>query len=341
MYLTRRHMGGKLLASVVLLALGHSCINEDLSDCGTEFKIHYEVKLENNLQTELDANLKSVEEKKLGNRLKEELSQVFTNKVRDFDLRFYVTDSSLLHQEKYLFDPPKDNLTKTLYLPIMDYQHIAMANNVDEHNVSLEYGDRAEKTAWVQKVSPTDTLESYEHGLFSGRLKMEVKGVSETFFVNMYMQNAAAAVVINPGTVKVDKVQGTISHLANGFMLRDSVYFYHDNTVIRAKELKETGSNLRCLYGVGLPSRDFSYVRATEVDEDSEGDIWLFRVQVVLADGKVVPSILRVKSPLKAGHLKLILVNLNEDGGMTTVSSEVGASADLEWRPGGEFNPEL
>ena len=341
MHLKRRHIGGKWLAMAILLAFSGSCINEDLSDCGLEYEVSYEVKLETNIQTELETNLETLAEKELGKQLVKALSNVFTKKVKDFDLRFYAADSSLSHQEKYVFNPPRDNFTKTLYLPAKDYQHIAMANNEGEKNIMLAQDEKAHTMAWMQQVSSTGMLDSYEHGLFSGRLKMEVKDVSETFYVKVYMQNSAAALIIDPGTTEVKGIQGSLDHLANGFLLRDSVYVFHDDTSIRAIDLQNTGSNLRCLYGVGFPSRDHNISRAT-VDDEEDDCIWQIRVQVTLADGKVVPSILHVKSPLKAGKLKIIKVKLDDKGNIVPVnSSEVGASADLEWKPGGEYNPEL
>ena len=331
-----RHIGGKLMAAVILLTSWTSCINEDLSDCGKDYSIRYDVKLKTNLQTELDTELETIEEKELGRRLKEALKNVFSDQARDLDLTFYGADSTLNYEETHVINSNKASYT--IYLPVRDYQHLALANDDQEKNIVLKGREYAPDMVWEQIQG--DTLESYENGLFSGRMKMEVKDQDQVFEVQMYMQISAAALVVNPNGVAYRSMRGVLTHLADGFTVRDSIYHHHDRSVIRVKNLGDTGSALRCLYGVGFPSRDLPYVSRAASDAE-KGACWEFRAYVTMPDGKVTETILYVKEPLKAGNLKLIKTNLQPDGSLTTDAPEVGASVELDWKEGAEFNPEL
>lgn len=45
--------------------------------------------------------------------------------------------------------------------------------------------------------------------------------------------------------------------------------------------------------------------------------------------------------PLKAGDIRVIRIHVNDDGGVSTSDSNVGASVTLDWKKGGEYNPEI
>jgi hypothetical protein len=60
-----------------------------------------------------------------------------------------------------------------------------------------------------------------------------------------------------------------------------------------------------------------------------------------MPDGTVTRTLLSLYKPLKAGDIRVIKVNVNDDGGISTTDSNVGASVTLDWKSGGEYNPEI
>ena len=59
------------------------------------------------------------------------------------------------------------------------------------------------------------------------------------------------------------------------------------------------------------------------------------------SDGSITENLLYVREPLKAGELKVVKVRLKERGEVEAVSVDVGVSVTLDWKPGGEYHPEL
>lgn len=60
-----------------------------------------------------------------------------------------------------------------------------------------------------------------------------------------------------------------------------------------------------------------------------------------LPDGTVTRTVLSLSDALKAGDVRVIRVKLNDDGGVSTSDSNVGASVTLDWKKGGEYNPDI
>ena len=56
-----------------------STIDEDLSDCGEEFKVEYELHLITNFETELQTQLTSSAELRVADALRDYLADVFSN----------------------------------------------------------------------------------------------------------------------------------------------------------------------------------------------------------------------------------------------------------------------
>ena len=55
-----------------------SCIDEDMSKCGKDYKIKYNLVLNTQIHTLIDIDLNTTEERHIANRLKQELGTVFT-----------------------------------------------------------------------------------------------------------------------------------------------------------------------------------------------------------------------------------------------------------------------
>ena len=60
-----------------------------------------------------------------------------------------------------------------------------------------------------------------------------------------------------------------------------------------------------------------------------------------MPNGSITKTVLTLSEALKAGDIKVIRVKVNDDGGISTTDSNVGASVTLDWKKGGEYNPDL
>ena len=58
-------------------------------------------------------------------------------------------------------------------------------------------------------------------------------------------------------------------------------------------------------------------------------------------DGELTRNTLHVARPLLAGHMVVLKVVLDDQGQATAVSSEVGVSVTLDWKPGGDHDVEI
>ena len=68
-----------------------STIDEDLSDCGEDFEMEYELQLITNIETELQTELVTGREALVADALRNHLANIFTDVARDIDLSFYAT----------------------------------------------------------------------------------------------------------------------------------------------------------------------------------------------------------------------------------------------------------
>jgi hypothetical protein len=106
----------------------------------------------------------------------------------------------------------------------------------------------------------------------------------------------------------------------------------------------ETGNDLLCFCSVNFPSRD-AVPEAAPVPASSRAEtkasLWQFRVYLTKTDGTVTETILDIDEPLKAGDLKVIKGELDDEGAVRPYDSTVGVSVTLDWNSGGTYTPEL
>ena len=72
--------------TISVIASLSSCIDEDMSDCGKDYKIQYNLQLNTQINTVIDVDLNLIEEQEIAARLKQALSKVFTDHAHDNDL---------------------------------------------------------------------------------------------------------------------------------------------------------------------------------------------------------------------------------------------------------------
>jgi len=332
-----------LLLSACWLMAGCSVIDDDLSDCPADeqqYQMVYQLKLVTNMTTEISTQLDAVTETSVANALKEYLKNIFTDYAHDVDLSFYDTDGSLarLHHDTHIMDANQKSYTLTL--PMRKYQHLAVANIADDEMVSLT-GDEYCNTSELIQDESTKAAVSLKHisshttGVFTARQSMEVlEGVDQTFHVKLYMVNSAATLVLNPKEHPYKDIKVYTTGFASAFHINDSAYVYSDNPpLVEAKPVKND-SKLLCFCSVNFPSRD-----ATKAATDQS--LWKIKVYLTKMDGKVTETVLDIKEALKAGNLKIIKGELDDDGAVRPYDSKVGASVMLDWNEGGSYDPDL
>lgn len=316
----------------VLMCASCSIIDEDNSDCGKDNKIDYQLQLVTNITTELNTQLNTDVELPVARALAESLSTIFTHTAHDVDLSFYGTDSLRAYHEQHIMDA--NQASYSIYLPVREYHHLAVANISDAINVDLSDDETAQHSKLVQHTA--DTIDSHTTGLFTARQLIQVLGdEDQDFYVELYMANAAAALVIDTaGVAGIQDLRIFASGFANSFAVRDSLYTYTYDPVVRSNEVKIEGSQFACHYTVNFPSRP-SATRGS-----GEG-CWGFAVYVTLADGSVTENIISVETPLLPAHLRVIKAKMKTDGSLNPVSQDVGVSVTLDWKQGGVYEPEL
>ena len=323
-----------------LLAMGlFSCsaIDDDLSDCPADeqqYQMEYQLRLVTNMTTELETQLTTLTEIGVADALREHLKDIFSDRAHDIDLSFYDIEGSLnsLYHKSDIIDANQTSYTLTL--PMRKYMHLAVANIADNNMVALEDEQHSNTSMLLQ--SEGNTLDSHNTGLFTARQPMEVlEGVDQTFNVRLFMANSAVALVLNPkGHAFTDlKVYGT--GFASRFNISDSVYvFPAESPLIRAEKV-ETDNELLCYCSVNFPSHD------AETKAAEEKTLWQLKVYTTNTDGSVTESVLDIKEALKAGNLKIIKGELDDQGAVRPYDSTIGISVMLDWHEGGSYDPEL
>ena len=324
-----------ILLSACWLAAGCSSIDDDRTDCGEEeeeLQLDYELRLVTNMTTELQTQLTTITEVGVANALKTHLEDIFSDFAHDIDLSFYDTegDKGVLYHKSDVIDA--NQTTYTLTLPMNKYMHLAVANLVNNAIVDLEDEQHSNSSRLQQQEG--STLDSHTTGLFTARQPMEVlSGVSQVFNVHLYMANSAVALVLDTKGHEYTDLKVYATGFATQFNISDSVYVYPEaSPLIRANKV-DTGNDLLCYCSVNFPSRD-------EAPAGTD-TIWQLKVYLTNLDGSITETTLDVKEPLKAGDLRIIKGELDDEGAVRPYGSTVGASVQLDWNSGGSYDPEL
>lgn len=328
-----------------------SCIDEDLSECGKDYKVRYTVQLRTNITTEIDAELTTQLEQRFGVDLRTTLGDIFTDRARDLDLSFYTDDERLAQHDTHQMDASQASYT--IFLPVRKYENLALANTAQEPDVATEQLETLHSMRLAQPEN-VDTLDSHAIGLFSARQAMEIEDHDQEFNVNLYMQNCTACLVLDPRGVAISDVSGCVVGLASSFNVSDSIYNFDHSVPIRARQLRATDNRLIGLHATGFPSRDhldepsaqMLAANGTAKDADAakaaeEKSLWQIKVYVRLSTGSTTENTLYIREPLRAGQLRIIKAVIRDDGGITVDTQNVGVSVKLDWKPGGEHDIEI
>ena len=330
-----------LLLSAYWLAAGCSTIDDDLSDCGNTFELNYQLRLVTNMTTELQTQLTTMTELNVADSLRKHLENIFTDFAHDVDLSFYETEGALmrLQHDQHIMDANQSSYTLTL--PMRKYMHLAIANIADNEVVSLT-GDEYSSSSTLQQAKGTLTngkemLLSHTTGLFTARQPMEVlSGVDQTFNVRLYMANSAAALVLDTKGQAFSDIKVYATGFANTFYVRDSTYVNSENPPLVIAERVATDSPLLCFCSVNFPSRDAIPASVNTRAEDNAA-LWQLKVYLTKTDGSITETILNIMEPLKAGDLRIMKGELDDEGAVRPYNSTVGVSVTLDWNSGDEY----
>ena len=332
---------------VALMATLSGCfaIDEDLSGCGEDYKLTYQLRLITNMTTELETVLSEESDAPVREALRNHLSTIFSDYAHDVDLSFYTTrqDSTRTHHETHIMDANQSSYT--IYLPVREYMHLAVANIDNEKYINLQQDDVCHHATLVQQRM--DTIPPHTTGVFSARLPMSVQeGQNQDFLVPLYMTNSAVALVIDTMNVATENIQVVVADMATSFSICDSTYQFDRSPLVRNIELPVATGRQRCYTTICFPSRNTATRVEGSISDDGsiirlnggeDGSIWRIKAYVTLPNGDVVENILHLRQPLQAGNLKIIKVILQPDGSFIPSDMEVGASIDLGWKKGNVF----
>lgn len=326
-----------LLIVLALSFVGCKIIDDDLSVCGVDYDLLYKMKLVTNVQMTVEEKLGDITEKPIADSLKQWLAPIFSGTAHDLHMNFYATDATgELKQNRYEIINASQK-SYTLYIPREDYLHMAIVNMDQNTNMSIEGDAYAPALRVAQRTG--DTLASHQTAVYTARLPMSMSdSASHSFNVNLYMISCAVALAITQPTTAIPPMQVVLSGTATGFNVRDSVFTFSHPSLISSERVMD-----RCYAMVALPSRDTVASGMMPIKRQTASSaLWELKTYVTLPDGKVTETILSVNTPLKAGTLEIIKVQLNDDGSVTPVqTTQVGASVTLDWKEGTNHEVEI
>lgn len=317
-------------------------IDDDLSVCGEELTIDYDLQLHTELSVQLQTELAAETEAPVRRALEQWLEPVFTDQAKDIDIRFYsVGQDDIERQIKEVINDNRKSYN--IKLPIENYMNLAVANIDDNRQVSMTGG--AHSATMELRLPDKKEVGSLNTGVFTARLPMEVNEQTKHFDVHLYMVTAAVALVIDTtGCDSVTDISATMSGSACSFSVCDSLFSYAEERTmlledvplpgisgsapVRRAATAEQAPHFACLATVGYATQD---------------DMpWSVTVTADLADNRRTTTTLTVGEPLKAGTLRIIKLPMNKQGGLEPdEDQEVGASVTLDWRDGGEHEVEM
>lgn len=292
-----------VLLTAALTLTGCCVIDDDLSQCGREYRIDYNIRMD--IHTDI--------------ALRDRLGPANDN---SFDLTFYHLLTGEV-AERTLLEHQPDHVSMSISLDAADYHHQATANVDKSGTVSLQQADNG-RTALLQQQQ-ADTVDSHRAAIHTGRLKMEVTANQDKdFSMTLYQANSITLAYIDTTDCRLRDLRVYMTDLADGFLIADSTYLYNSNPLIRTTREKNPEGSEALFMGITFPSKG----------------PWRLKVYATLTDGSVTETILTVEAPLKPGELRKLRFKMNAQGAIGATTS-VGASVTTDWQQGGTYHPQF
>lgn len=324
-----------LLAGICVLGTaaftGCRLVDEDMSGCGTDFNLDYELQLVTDITTELETELSLESELEISNLLKEDLGGVFVDYARDVDLSFYDTDGSGIRLKHMNETMNASQTSYTLYLPVREYEHCALANLNGNGAVQL-VGDENSRTARLEQLATDGVAPVHETGIFAARQDIKVlSGVDQHFEVHLRMVNAASVLVLDLSEIPdAEQVTVQTEGFANGFNVADGTYSFDGAQRNATREIDTKDALRRAFVAVHFPSRNAGGTKA----DDNLNDLWNWIVYVRTKNGSTTRTVLHMQEPRPAGSLYVLTGRVQGDGATQPTNHHVGASVTLDWHEG-------
>ena len=333
---------------ILLAAAGCRLVDEDLSECPDDLVIDYEMRLVTNVQTEIGTALSLDADVQVAGALRNYLKDIFSDHAHDVDLSFYDVSAPMPVLEHFSDIIDASQASYTLHIPAREYMHLAVANIMDNAQVSLQGGDRCQTSRLLQSPGSGDpeVVPSHTTGLFTARLPMDIlANVSRTFNVNLYMANCATALVVDntaEGTPVITDFKAFTTGFASAFNIADSTYVFDSQPLVKADPIPVEGGAESLYATVQFPSRDPHpgtkvVIETTDpfISDNAEEALWEWVVYITLEDGSVTENRLKFSQALRAGQLRVVRVRIGPDGTLSTDDTSVGVSVTLDWNQGG------
>lgn len=318
---------------------GCSLIDDDLSVCGVDCRIDYEMRLKTNMRMKVDDVLHAELDKPLADSLAIWLAPIFSAHAHDVELSFFSTDGmdELRHHSTEIVNGRSS--TYTFYLPRENYNHLAIVNIADNDQVRLLGKDHS--TTYLMETVDSDTLHSLPTAIYTARQPINAAGEEENyvFTVDLYMACSAVALVLDDKATTMNHIETYLLGSASAFEVGDSVYTYTNSRPVRCEKVTE-----QCYSAISLPSRGVADIPAgapKRSDEDKE-IYWQLDVYVTLPDGTITETKLDIDYPLEADALEIIRCNVQNDGSVLPVeNAHIGATVVLDWKKGDEHEVDI
>ncbi|HEY9542584.1 hypothetical protein [Prevotella sp.] len=294
---------GAILAIGTLTMTSCNTIDDDLSDCGKDYRIDYVIRMVSNPDAAWQALL--------GN-----------GNSNSFALSFHKAATGELVKSSTLQNQPA-HTSLTVYLDADKYRHIGVANVAESGVVSLRSADNS-STAFLEQQAG-EVIDSHKTPIYTGKLAMDVSDAPDkNFLMNLYQVNAVTEIFFDDAGTDIRDLKVYITDMADGFQIADSVYTYHTNPLIRTRQVDNPLGSEKLFMGVTFPSRG----------------VWNVKVYATLPNGTVTETILTVNDPLKAGEIRQLRFKINQQGAVLAPAS-VGASVTFDWKHGQTFDPQF
>ena len=318
-----------LLIAAVLLLPGCRLVDEDLSDCGGEIRINYELRLISNMQIELETVLNEETDVEIAEALRDYLKYIFSDMARDVDLSFYSPEGDMPRKVHINETIDANQAQYTVYLPEQEYVHTCVANMEGIGPVSLMDTLYCKDSKLL--LDEGGEIPCQETGVFTSRIDIKISDDGDqTFYSYLYMANAATVLLLDISEAgQIGEIEVATTGFADRFDIADSTYHFTTNYYVKPNRLPLEDGNRLCFVSINFPSRDVA-----------EGDdyIWKWYVRVRMPDGTITETILGIAEPLKAGDLKIIKAKILDNGVAYVEDPVVGMSVTLDWNEAGEHN---
>ena len=325
-----------LILLTMLTQQSCSYIDDDRSDCETSYSLTYKLEVVSNINMQLREQLKADAGSLTLKTLNNYFASVFQPNTTEARLGFYPLDGAA----PVLFIRNIQGLRSmfSISIPADNYRHIAVIGQSDP---SIFLSDTTKASTVRLTQSLRDTVDNHIQAVMAGTLNMNVLGnADQTLEVNLYPADAGVAVVMRDNP-RVGRVRVFLADLATSFTPDDSTWHWDHASLVRTTPLTVTGTDSTAYCGVAFPSHNTTATGAKGGTRADGSALWHAVVLVDMPDGTVTRTLLSLYEPLKAGDIRVIKVNVNDDGGISTTDSNVGASVTLDWKSGGEYNPEI